>query len=138
MRLREFSTNGVTSKLSVDWLGPGGPSSAVAEPVGPAFEPAGQPVGPSAARMSTEQRFRPLPDILRARGRLSSMCSTVVPGLSSVTANVSLVFFGLLGVPASAGDTFAVKVDSGSWAWAPTATASETDATRAPMVSLRK
>ena len=111
---------------------------AVAVPVGPAFEPDGQPAGPSAASVSTEQRLRPLPEILRPFGRPRSMNSTVVPGLSSVTSKPSVVFFGFLFVPASLGETLAVKVDSGAWAMAPAATASETDATTAPMISLRK
>src|SRR5829696_1619145 len=133
----ESSTNGVTTKCSSCWDGPAGPSSAVAVPGGPAFEPDGQPVGPSAASVSTEQRFRPLPEIFRLLGRARSMNSTVVPGLSSVTLKFSVVFFGFLFVPASFGDTFALKVASGDWAMAPAATASEADATTAPVSSLR-
>jgi hypothetical protein len=48
------------------------------------------------------------------------------------------VFFGFLFVPASLGDTFELNVASGDWAMAPAATASEADATTAPVNSLRK
>ena len=110
----------------------------MALPVGPAFEPDGQPLGPSAASVSTVQRLSPLPDIFRPLGSARSMNSTVVFGLSSVTLKLSAVLVGFVGVPASAGVTFAVNVDSGVWAMAPAATASETDATTAPVISLRK
>ena len=95
-------------------------------------------MGPSAASVSTEHFFKPLPEIFKPLGRFSSMYSTVVPGLFSVTSKLRLVFFGLDFVPAFEGETLALNVEVGSCATAPVATARDADATTAPVSSLRK
>ena len=67
------------------------------------------------------------------------MNSTVVPGLSSVTLKLSVVFFGFRLVPAFAGVTSAVKVDSGFLGDGATRQPrAKRTPTTAPMISLRK
>src|SRR5215204_3270389 len=105
--------------------------TAVAEPIGPAFEPAGQADVPCATRSSALHFLKPLPLNLSLSDTLSSMTSTVVPGRLTVRFARSVIDFGLAFVPAFFGltDASSVVFPAGfcTWAMAPPARASEVD-----------